>query len=702
MSDPAGETPAAKVLKERSLEDFAERLDFGKILRGILRRLWVIILCALLFALASSYLAHRLSKRFVSSAYLLYEEDTSKSVAGVFPLTRISKASAVEMVLLPSNLNAVRSILGLQLTEKQLAKLIEVVPPTNDSNLINIRVTADSPSLAIDIANTLAGVVVKNTKEYTKRQLNTAYEYYKTQGNEIRDKLSGKIKEISQFQKDHASFEFGADGSVAVRSFAELEQRRQAALESYNSQVIQYENLRREAERIPDQIVKYTEIENPLRQRLIQAEFSLIEAKTRYAPENPRVKTIEDEVSQLKQRLKEPGQQQAVTNGNPNANAEYQKNPLKEQLNLELLNLRGKLRSAQKLKEDIEAELAKQSQALHTLPEEQGAFNRLLNSRDQLQQELAQSQVVLTNLEAMTSAGKSGIEIYQNAEKSQPNDSLFVQLLPLLGFLFGSACGTFLVLAIELGDKHLRTIKEVESLYSPPCLTVIPEFRFFSQNNGEKQFQYFIRVIEEEMEHHVKEPRFSLAIISSQKGEGKSTLVFFLTRYLQQLGKRCLVIEGDASTPIEPKTEKSLEDYLNGKASLEAIIRHQKIDSIKATGASDMKELLKNEKLKELLKELKSTYDIILIDCPGVIESNYAANLAAYADHSLFVVASTLVPRSIVDLSLKELDHHHVKPMGIILNRALRIYIDDVRINTEVKRTKIGLITRLKHWMRKG
>lgn len=694
------------LLREQSLDDFVSRVDFSKVARGVLRRIWIIVLLATLSALAFGYLSHYLSSRFVASSYLLYEEDKSKTDAGVFPLTRISQASSIDMVTLSANLNAVRAILGLELTEKQLRKMIEVVPPPAESNLLNIKVTADSPGLAIDIANTLATVVVKNTKDYAKRQLNTAHDYYRQQLDAQRDKLASKIKEITEFQKTHPSFEFGSSGSVILKSFSDLEARRQNAVEVYNTQLIQYENLRREAERIPDQVVKYTEIDNPLKQRIAQAELNLIEAKTRYAPENPRIKTLEAEVAQLKKLLLEPSQQQA--NNVDGAAAEYIKNPMKEQLNMELLSLRGKLRSAQKLKEDIEDELSKQSKALVSLPEDQVAYTRLQDSREQMEYEVKGTESVLKTVDALMSVGKSGLEVYQTADKAVPNESLLIQLLPLIGFFLGAGAGLIVAFLVELSDRRLRTAKEVEASYHLRCLSTIPEFRFFSLGSGEVQMQFFIRTIEESIEKAAAGmSAFSLAILSSTRGEGKSTLVYLLTRYYQKLGKRCIAFELDGpvkgfDSDNEGEGKQSLEAYLVDDASLEEIVIPGAVDRIQSNQSSEVKELLKSGRLNQLLEKLKQHYEVIILDVPGLVEADYAANLAEAVDFSLMVIGSSRTPSNAIEVALKDLERHEVCPLGVVLNRVLRIYIDDIRVKSETKKARVGLIARLQGWLRRG
>lgn len=173
----SSEPKRLSLVKEYNLDDLTSRMDFRRIYRGVLRRAWLIILVAIVTTGLFGLLSHHLSKGFVADSYLMYEMDSSKLLPNGFPLAHFTITSATEVITLPENLSAVRAILGLEYTQKQLEKMVTVTPPLGDSNLLDIQVIADTPSVAMDIANTLAEVVVKNAQEFAKRQLKVAYDY---------------------------------------------------------------------------------------------------------------------------------------------------------------------------------------------------------------------------------------------------------------------------------------------------------------------------------------------------------------------------------------------------------------------------------------------------------------------------------------------------------------------------------------------
>ena len=690
------------IVRQGGVEDLARRMDPVKIYRGVLRRIWLVILFSVVCALGFGYIGQQLSGSHTAEAYVIFEKDAPKQLLGGYPLGHFTMASAVEMITLPSHLNAVRSILGLELDEQQLLGMIEVLPPLSDSNLINITVTADNPSLAVDIANTLASVVVKNAQDFTKRQLKVAYDYYRNQVDTLQDKIAEKVGEISEFRKDHSFFEVNPEGAIAVRGLVDLEQRMAKARAEYNGLLVQYENLRREVTKLPDQVVRYSQEDSPLQRRLTQAELALLEARTRYAAKNPKVKALEAEVDELRRMIQEP--QQASERAT--AYQQYEKNPLKEQLNIELVNLRGRLRSAQRLKEDLEQQVEKQQGQLKDLPSEQMAYSRLVTEKLRYEDELQNTEQVMKAAEMMLKVGKGELDLYLNASKASPSSSFIVDLLPLLGFLVGAFAGLSLAAFVEVIDPKIRTSREANKTYNIPTILTIPEMTLLSKGNAERRLRFFVSYLQEALERRLGEQdSISFALTSSQAGEGKSTLCYLLARYYQRLNHSVVYVQfdpeknpyfEDLSTP-----ERSIEAYLRGNATLDEVIMEGDLPRLCTFDDPDMKELIKASRMAELMEQLGERYDVVVVDAPGIIQHDYALNVMEYVDESLFIIGSNKVTRKFVNASLEEADFHGVWPMGIVLNRALKIFIDDVRIQQETRRNRVGLLTRLKSLLQK-
>ena len=144
------------------------------------------------------------------------------------------------------------------------------------------------------------------------------------------------------------------------------------------------------------------------------------------------------------------------------------------------------------------------------------------------------------------------------------------------------------------------------------------------------------------------------------------------------------------------QSKHSLESYLEGNSTMQDIILHGNLDRIKV-GKKDpfMKEMVKSHKMAELMAELKVEYEIIMMDVPGVIETDYSINLSSMADYRIFVIGSSITIKSLIDESLRELEIAGVKINGIVLNRVLPVYIEDERIKLETERVKMHFFKNL-------
>jgi len=387
-------------------------------------------------------------------------------------------------------------------------------------------------------------------------------------------------------------------------------------------------------------------------------------------------------------------------------------NPNKESLAIELMRMQGKVRSAQKMKQDLSTSLAQMEKQMENLPAEQITFSKLLDAKKITEEQIQFLTKALETIQLMNNVPKGSLELYQLAEKAKPlRDAWWVNILPLLGALGGFLFGLIWAVGLEITDKKIWTPKQVELVYAIPALTVIPELTHLNKKNSEKKTLFYIRDLAEHLEY--LELTFAettgsdqhlgliLAFISSMAGEGKSCLAYHLALYYQRFQKKVLLIEFDPrpNSYSDETPSTSLEAYLRLEKKWQDLVIKGKPDRIKL-GVEEpfMKELIKTRRVKELMNALKSEYELIIFDVPGIIDEDYAINLAAIADLCVFVIGSSLVNRSTINQSLEALYRFGVKPCGIILNRVLPVYIEDNKIKQEIKKSSSYFWEKLFFW----
>ncbi len=141
-------------------------VDLVHIMKMLLRRVWLIVLCSVVVAaLGFSYATFFIEPTY-SSAILLYVNNTSFSLGNTsFSITNS------ELVAAQSLVNTYREILdnrttlervidkaGVSYTYKQLSGMIDA-EPSNDTEILKVTVTTTNPYEAAKIANCIAEIL---------------------------------------------------------------------------------------------------------------------------------------------------------------------------------------------------------------------------------------------------------------------------------------------------------------------------------------------------------------------------------------------------------------------------------------------------------------------------------------------------------------------------------------------------------------
>ncbi len=166
----------------------------------------------------------------------------------------------------------------------------------------------------------------------------------------------------------------------------------------------------------------------------------------------------------------------------------------------------------------------------------------------------------------------------------------------------------------------------------------------------------------------------TIGIVSLKGGVGKTSVVASLGSALSEFGKKVLLIDGNLSSPslglhlniIDP--EKTLHHVLNRTANTkEAIYEYE--GGFNIMPASIFEKIEVNPlRLKDKIKGLKRSYDIILIDSsPSLNEETLAVMLAS---DEIFVVTTPDHPTLSATIKAIRLAKQRGTPIsGLILNK---------------------------------
>lgn len=238
----------------------------------------------------------------------------------------------------------------------------------------------------------------------------------------------------------------------------------------------------------------------------------------------------------------------------------------------------------------------------------------------------------------------------------------------------------------ELMDNRVRSGAEVEEKLRMPLLGLLPleregterrDMARLYQADRDPHFSEAVRTLRTGVVlSSLDAPRTALMVTSSISAEGKTTLAVNLATALGQM-ERVLLLEGDLRKPAFREVfalsseAPGFADVMAGEADLEDAIHHVDGIDVLACGATPPNplELLSSHSFIELLEQLSSEYDRILIDAPPVQAVSDPLVLATCASSVLFVVQSDATPVPLVRKSLERLQEINAPIAGVVLDQ---------------------------------
>ncbi|MCX9156656.1 chain length determinant protein tyrosine kinase EpsG [Niveibacterium sp. 24ML] len=172
--------------------------------------------------------------------------------------------------------------------------------------------------------------------------------------------------------------------------------------------------------------------------------------------------------------------------------------------------------------------------------------------------------------------------------------------------------------------------------------------------------------------------RRALAVVSAERGEGRSFVAANLAVVFSQLGERTLLIDADLRNPrqhknfkLDPRTP-GLSSVLSGRANGEALIRIPSLVGLSVLPAGAVppnpQELLARPQFVRLIEQVSKSFDVVIIDTPAADIAADANVVAARAGASLVVARRDHTPAPKIHALTKDLSGANALVVGSVLN----------------------------------
>ena len=173
-------------------------------------------------------------------------------------------------------------------------------------------------------------------------------------------------------------------------------------------------------------------------------------------------------------------------------------------------------------------------------------------------------------------------------------------------------------------------------------------------------------------------PRVIL-VTSCLPGEGKSTVTVNLAISFAQHGKKVLIMEADMRRPsmkhvLDVSNEAGLSNVLAGSLTLDESTLHgvhvPTLDVLPAGPRPPMpSEMLGSAVFDSLLEQLRSLYDIVLIDSPPALLLTDAVSIASKMDAVIWVARTGVITRPYLTRASQLIERNGMPVIGFVMNR---------------------------------
>lgn len=273
------------------------------------------------------------------------------------------------------------------------------------------------------------------------------------------------------------------------------------------------------------------------------------------------------------------------------------------------------------------------------------------------------------------------------APPSRPS-SPGVPLFAALGLTVSTLLGTMLAFLIERLDKGLRSEVDIHSALGLPRIGLVP--RLGRLPKRQRPHQYLlqhplsayteaIRAILASLKLNDGEtPAKTLLVTSSVPGEGKTTLAVSLAIYAARSGQSVLLVDLDLRHPsvlreLRSPASAGIVEHLLHEAPLQEVIDYDPelgLDLIVVREQpSDPMPLVTSKRMAEFLRQMRDSYDYVVIDSAPLLGVTDAQLLAPQVDKVLLVVQWGKTPRSLSQSAMSLLRTAKADVAGVVLTQ---------------------------------
>jgi succinoglycan biosynthesis transport protein ExoP len=348
---------------------------------------------------------------------------------------------------------------------------------------------------------------------------------------------------------------------------------------------------------------------------------------------------------------------------------------------------------------------------LNTRAQSENELSQLQSQQSQYQQSLLQYQPQQTQLQtALTQYQNSYYYLLQSYEQVKlaeaQSTSIVVQKDPaspnrvpiqpqpvrsaLLAAVVGLMVAAGIVFLIEFLDDTIRDPQEITRKWGVPVLGTIVTFNsgkdggLITAKQPRAPVSEAFRSLRANLQFaSIDIPVHSFLVTSASPEDGKTTVAANLASVIAQSGREVVAVDTDLR---RPKLHKVFQlsnrlgltnQFIQTSDLFDGTIKNTQIANLHVITSGNLppnpSELLGSGRMIEILRQLTSQFNTVILDTPPMLAVSDALVLAPFVDGVLLVVKPTVTKRVALKRVIEELQQVKANLLGVVLN--------DVKVN---------------------
>ncbi len=273
------------------------------------------------------------------------------------------------------------------------------------------------------------------------------------------------------------------------------------------------------------------------------------------------------------------------------------------------------------------------------------------------------------------------VEIFDTAVPPVKPTRNTAPVIILGGIAAALALGVLLAILLDQADKRFRYPEQATDDLGLFILGVVPNTRARGKRTPEQAAQLLeaFRTIRMNVRYAADPSRpLTLTITSPGPNDGKSNISSNLALSFAEAGARTLLIDGDIRRGEQCKafgvaSRPGLLEYLDGTALIAEVLyptkAHQNL-TIMPGGARRKRgpELLASPRLGQLINQMSTEFDVVIVDSPPLGAGFDAYALATATVNMALVLRAGVTDRKMAAAKMEIVDTLPVRVMGAVLN----------------------------------